>query len=308
MDPLSDILTLLKPQSYLTACLDAGGDWALRSDSGAGVIKCYAVTGGACWLRVEGVRDDMPLHTGDCIILPAGAPFTLASDLSLLPVPAQNVLGQASPGGLVVHNGGGDFLMVGTRFVVDARKARALLGMLPNVLFIRGAEGQAALRWSIEQMMSEMRDGAPGSALASHHLAHLMLLQAFRLYLSRAISDQPAVLHALADPHLAKAIGAMHARPAYRWTLAELANQAGMSRSIFAQRFQQKVGETPIAYLTGWRMMLAAEHLAQGEERLAAIARSCGYESENAFNTAFKRLMGCSPGRYARLQRAPMAS
>ena len=81
-----------------------------------------------------------------------------------------------------------------------------------------------------------------------------------------------------------------------------LASQAGLSRSIFAQRFRDKVGETPIAYLTRWRMMLAGERLASGRESLAQTARSIGYASENAFNTAFKRVMGSSPARYARAE------
>lgn len=87
--------------------------------------------------------------------------------------------------------------------------------------------------------------------------------------------------------------------PAHRWTLDALAGRAGMSRSVFAQQFREKVGETAIAYLTRWRMMLASERLATTESPLAQIARSLGYENEDAFNTAFKRLMGCSPRRYA---------
>ena len=105
---------------------------------------------------------------------------------------------------------------------------------------------------------------------------------------------------ALVDSGLSTAIGAMHADPARRWTLGELAAQAGMSRSIFAQRFRERVGETPIAYLTRWRMMLAGKRLATGRDPLARTARALGYESENAFNTAFKRVMGCSPRRWGR--------
>jgi AraC-like DNA-binding protein len=128
-------------------------------------------------------------------------------------------------------------------------------------------------------------------------------VQALRLYLS----EQPGGVgwfFALADPKLAIAIAAMHADPARRWTLAELAARAGMSRSIFAERFREHVGETPVAYLTRWRMLLAAEKLVTTREPLARTARSLGYESENAFNTAFKRVMGSSPRRYARVDEA----
>ena len=302
VDPLSDVLALLKPQSYLTAGLDAGGDWAIRFDNRAGTIKCYAVTDGACWLKVDGVDEVVRLAAGDCFMLPSGRSFTLASDLALRPVPASDVLERAQLGGVAVHNGGGDVMLVGTRFKVNWREAEALLGTLPPVVHLQAAEDQAALRWSIEQMMAEMRVSRPGASLAANHLAHLMLLQAIRLYSSRQAGNQVGWFHALTDPQLTAAIRAMHADPAHCWTLGELATRAGMSRSVFAQRFRERVGKTPIVYLTRWRMMLAAERLACSRDPLAKVARSFGYESENAFNTAFKRVMGCSPRRYARAE------
>ena len=94
----------------------------------------------------------------------------------------------------------------------------------------------------------------------------------------------------------------MHADPAHRWTLAELAARAGLSRSTFAQRFRERVGETPIGYLAQWRMMLAKDKLTHGRDTLGMIANGLGYESENAFNTAFRRAVGCSPRRYARTE------
>ncbi|MBV9747818.1 MAG: helix-turn-helix transcriptional regulator [Acetobacteraceae bacterium] len=135
-----------------------------------------------------------------------------------------------------------------------------------------------------------------------HHLAHLMLLQALRLHLSRRADNQVGWFYALAGPQLSAAIKAMHADPTHRWTLGELATRVGVSRSVFAQRFRERVGETAIVYLTRWRMMLAAERLACSCEPLAKVARSFGYESENTFNTAFKWMMGCSPRRYARAE------
>ena len=300
MDPLSDVLALLKPRSHLTAGLDAGGDWAIDFGNRAGTIKCYAVTGGACWLRVVGVEEAVRLEAGDCFMLPGGHAFTLASDLALVPVPASEVLGRTRSGGVVVHNGGGDVMLVGTRFEVEGRKAEALLGTLAPVVHLRAAEDQAALRWSIERMMAEMSEGRPGASLVTHHLAHLLLLQALRLHLSRQGGTPVGWFYALADLRLSAAIEAMHADPAHPWTLGELATRSGTSRSVFAKRFGERVGETTIAYLTRWRMMLAAERLAGGRAPLATVARSLGYRSENAFNTAFRRVMGCSPRRYAR--------
>ncbi len=300
MDLLSDVLKLLKPRSYLSAGLDAGGDWSIRFGNQAGAIKCQAVTSGTCWMAVDGVDAPLRLIAGDCLVVPSGRAFTLASDLSLPSLDVAGILGPAQPGEVIVHQGGGGFTFVGTRFEVDGRKARALLGALPPVVHLRAAEGQAALRWCIEQMMAEMQGKRPGSTLAAHHLAHLMLLQAFRLHLSGEGGERVGLLYALADPQLARAIEAVHAAPGHGWTLAEMAALAGMSRSVFAARFRARVGDTPLAYLTRWRMMLATEQLADGRATLARIAQSLGYDSENAFNTAFRRVMGCSPRRYAR--------
>lgn len=302
MDPLSDILAILKPESYLTAGLDAGGEWAIRFSNRPGTIKCHAITAGTCWLAVDGLNAAVQLSAGDCIILPTGRPFVLASALALNSIDAQVVLGNARAGEVIVHNGGGGFAFAGTRFEVDDRKAGTLLGTLPPLIHLHEAEDRAAMRWCIKQMMTEMRDGRPGGALAARHLAHLMLLQAFRLHFSRQASNRVGLLYALADPHLGRAIEAMHDHPAHRWTLAELASQAGLSRSIFAQRFRERVGETPLGYLAQWRMMLAKERLAAGHDTLATIADGVGYGSENAFNTAFRRIVGCSPRRYARAE------
>ncbi len=302
MDPLSDVLALLKPQSYFTAGLDMGGAWALHFENRPGTIKCYAVITGECWLRLDGLGYAARLSAGDCFVSPSGSSFTLTSGPALTPVAAGDLLGRARSGDVVVQGGGGDALFVGTRFDVDGRKAKVLLGALPPVVHIRAAEDQAALRWSIERMRAEMREGRPGASLAAHHLAHFMLLQAFRLHLSRQTGDEVGWFYALVDPQLSTAIDAMHADPAHRWTLDALAKHAGMSRSTFAQRFRKRVGETPIAYLTRWRMMLATERLAGGRNSIAQTARALGYESENAFNTAFKRVMGRSPRRYARAE------
>ena len=303
MDPLSEVLALLRPQSYLTAGLDAGGDWAIRFDNRVGTIKCYAVVSGACWLMVDGIGDGVRLGAGDCFILPNGRSFTLASDLLQIPVRAADVLTHAPLGGVIVHNGGGDVMLLGSRFEVNGRNADALLGTLPPIVHLLADEDQGTLRWSIERMMAEMHDGKPGASLVAHHLAHLMLLQALRLYLSRQTGEQVGWFYALADPQLVKVIEAMHADPAHRWTLGTLAVKAGMSRSIFARRFRDRVGQTPMAYLIRWRMLLATERLVCSREPLLEIARSSGYESENAFNTAFRRVMGCSPRRYARAER-----
>ncbi len=308
MDPLSDVLSLLRPRSYITAGLDAGGDWAIRFDDVAGRIKCYAVTRGACWLGVDGVEAPVRLSAGDCFVLASGRPFTLASDLALSPVGPGDVFGDvAQRGGVATYKGGGGVFLTGSRFAVEGRHAALLLGALPPVIHLDAQADQAALRWAIERMMDELREVRPGAAMMAEHLSHMMLLQALRLHLARSPNRSAGWFSALADPQISAAVGAMHADPARRWSLGDLAAEAGMSRTIFAQRFRKTVGETPIAYLTRWRMMLAGDRLTRTDDALARTAQTLGYESENAFNTAFKRVMGVSPRRYARTE-APLAA
>ena len=302
IDPLSDVLALLRPRAYLTARFDAGGRWAIRFDDQVGRIKCYAVTGGSCLLSVEGVQHPVRVRAGDCFVLPSGRPFRLGSDLDVAPAIARDVFARTPPGGDVVHNGGGGVFLIGNRFVVNGRYAEMLLRPFPPIVHLKVASEQAALRWSIERMMEEVRENQPGASLVAHSLSNMTLVQALRRYLSERPGRGTGWFFALADPRIGAAISAMHENPAHRWTLDELAARAGMSRSVFAERFREKVGETAIGYLTRWRMMLASERLVTTESSLSQIARLLGYESENAFNTAFKRVIGCSPRRYARAE------
>ena len=300
MDPLSEVLSLLKPRSYITAGFDAGGPWALTLDDLAGRIKCYAVMKGSCWLTMEGLDEPTRLQAGDCFVLPSGRTVRIGSDLHAEPKMARDVLDPDQSGHVVTYNGGGDVFLVGSRFEVAGDHAEVLLRTLPPLIKVETASDQARLRGSIQMMMEELREARPGSSLVAQQLSHMMLVQALRLYLAQRASADIGWFAALADRQLSAAIGAMHADPSHPWTLQELATRVGMSRSVFAQRFRERVGETPITYLTRWRMILAAERLTQGSDSLARIALSLGYESEHAFNTAFKRVMGTSPGRYAR--------
>jgi AraC-like DNA-binding protein len=300
MDPLSDVLSLLKPRSYVSAGFDAGGDWSLRFSNQQPFIKCYAVVSGQCWLSVDGVADAVRLKSGDCFVLPSGRPFRLASDMALAPVDAGTIFPPPREGGIVSYNGGGDFFLVGSRFAVTGNHAGMLLGMLPPIVHIRKETDQAALRWSVERMMLELHERQPGSSLIAQHLAHMMLVQALRLHLADEVRDGIGWFFALADKQLGAAINAIHADPAHRWTLQALAEQACMSRSTFAEKFKEKGGETPMEYVTRWRMLLAADRLTNSSDPISIIALSLGYESESAFSTAFKRVMGCSPRQYSR--------
>jgi AraC-like DNA-binding protein len=303
VDPLSEVLALLKPRSYITAGFDAGGDWALELDDLAGRIKCYAVVKGSCWLTVAG---DAPVLVPEnaCFVLPTGRTAVIGSGTDVEPARASAVLAPDRSGEVVTYQGGGDVYLVGSRFEAGSPHVELLLRNLPPLMLVETSGDRARLRWSIELMMEELREPRPGSALIAQQLAQMMLVQALRLYLTGHAREDVGWFAALADSRMHAALSAMHADPAHSWTVRELATTAGMSRSTFAERFRARAGETPIAYLARWRMMLAAERLQHGDDTIARIAGSLGYESEHAFNTAFKRILGMPPRRYASFVRS----
>jgi AraC-like DNA-binding protein len=278
---------------------DVGGAWSLQFPEHEG-IKCYAVVSGQCWLAVEGVAEAVHLKAGDCFLLPLGRPFRLTSDLALPPVDFKSMYQKPLKGSIAVWNGGGDVFGVGGYFGLEGKHAGILLGVLPPIVHIKKESDKLALRWSIERMMQELREPQPGSFLVLQHLAHMLLVQALRAYLSEGLRGGVGWLFALADEQIGTAISDMHGDPAYPWTLQELAERVGMSRSSFASKFRETVGSTPIDYLTRWRMLLAGDRLKNSNDSISIISQSLGYESESAFSTAFKRVMGCSPRQYSR--------
>jgi AraC-like DNA-binding protein len=299
MDPLSDVLSLLKPRSYISGGFAVDGDMAVRFPKHQG-IKCYAVVSGECWLSVEGIPDTVLLRAGDCFLLPRGMPFCLATDLSLTPVDFNIFRSSRPPEDADSEKGRGGRYIVGGYFALTGNHADILLRALPPIVHIRKESDKAAMRWSLERMKEELRDPQPGGGLIAQQLAYMMLVQALRLHLAEGAKRGVGWLFALADKQMSGAITCMHDDPGHPWTLQKLAEHVGMSRSIFAQRFKETVGKTPMEYLTRWRMLLAGDRLTSSDDSIAAIATSLGYESESAFGKAFRRVMGCSPRQYSR--------
>lgn len=294
---MSDVLSLLRPKTAISAGLDAGGEWAIQFPAHEG-IKFNTVVRGACWVSVEGEAELVRVEAGDCFLLTRGRPFLFATDNAPPPISSASIYDHAVDG-IATCNGGGDFFLIGGRFSFEGDHAGLLFDALPAIVHVRDASNQAAvLRWGLEQLALELRQGVPGGALMADHLAQIMLLQVLRLWL--ASGRQYGWLGALSDERLARALGAMHAEPQRRWTLAALSGVAGMSRTVFAVRFRDVIGQTPLDYLTGWRMRLAADRLRRDTDNVAAIGFSVGYGSEAAFSTAFRRVMGRSPMQYRR--------
>ncbi len=298
MDPLSEVLALMKPQSLACGGFAMPQDLAVSFPKHKGV-KCYAMLAGQCWLAVEGVEEPVLLRAGDCFLLPRGLPFRLTSNLALAPVHytlAWDRLSRSNSG----PASDGTPYMAGGFFAFTGSHAELLLQSLPPIVHLRREPDKAAMRWSLERMRAELQDPQPGGSLIAQQLAYMMLIQALRLHLADAASAGGGWLSALLDKHMSLAISSMHQDPGHGWTLDSLAARVGMSRSVFALRFRETVGATPMEYLTRWRMLLAADRLKSSAEGLSAIAQSLGYESQSAFGKAFRRRMGCSPRQYVR--------
>ena len=299
MDPLSEVLALLKPQSLSSGGFLVPGEMAIYFPKHQG-IKCYALLAGQCWLVVEGVAEPVLLEAGDCFVLPRGLPFRLTTELSLEPVHYTLAWDRLRKTNEVQEVPEGMRYIAGGFFGFTGGHAEMLLHSLPPIVHIRRESDKAAMRWSLERLRQELRDPQPGGSLIAQQLAYMMLIQALRLYLADASSAGRGWLSALSDKHMGIAITSMHSDPGYPWTLPALAERVGMSRSVFALRFRETVGATPMEYLTRWRMLLAADRLTNSGDGLCAIAQSLGYESESAFGKAFRRVMGCSPRQYSR--------
>ena len=190
--------------------------------------------------------------------------------------------------------------MIGGHFSFAGSNSDILLNSLPSVVHISKSSDKPAIRWSLQSVIDELRDPQPGGSLMAQQLAHMMLVQALRLHLRDEAAKGAGWLCALADVQMRIAITCIHNDSAHPWTIQELANRTGMSRTTFAQTFKKKVGETSIQYLIRWRMSLAAARLKRSDEPVSTISSAVGYETESAFSKTFRRVWGCSPREYRR--------
>ena len=296
IDPLSDILALVEPRTYATGGLSAGADWGVQFPAHS-MIKCYSVVRGECWLAVHGAAEPMRLKAGSCFLLPKGRPFNLSSDPSQQLTSWTTLSDQERYNGVLPITPGNDFLILGSHFSLQG-DAGLFLDALPSVVLLQSETQRDSLQWAVERLLREMRDPQPGGTLIAQQIACTMLVEALRLHVA-GDNNNPGWLAALADARLRPALAGMHREPARAWTLAELAHLTGMSRTAFAQRFREKVGKTPIEYLTHWRMALAAK-LLKDEKPISVVASAVGYQSESAFSAAFKQRRGSSPRSFVR--------
>lgn len=294
MDPLDDIFAAMRVASALHARIEASAPWGL--DFAAGRTSRFGlVVQGTCWMEVEG-RAAARLASGDCFVLVRGTRYVLRDNPRSPTRPCSETV-RDHVGGTVVLGGGGRAATVITGwFTFDEEAARPLIELLPEVLHARVDEDRSQmLEAALKLLNLETEAPGLGSGLVVSRLADIVFVQAIRGH----AASGPGWLSALADRRIGPALRAVHGDLARAWTVTAMARLSGMSRSAFVPFFRQRVGQAPLAYLTRWRMFRAG-CLLRGGAGLGEVAACVGYASEAAFNKAFKRVVGITPGLYRR--------
>ena len=306
MDPLADVLDLGRVRGALVASVRAHAPWGLELPQSTGA-SFHAVTSGTAWLRVDG-REPLQLMPGDLLLLPAGIAHRLSSDPRgrCRPFDRSTKEELMTPEGQLDLPGHGSvttFVCAGYDYDLDV--SQPLMSLLPRVLHVP-ADPVAGRNIGaiVDLLASEIGLREAGSRAATARLIDLLLIAAIRRWTEdQPESAPPSWLTALRDPVIGHVLALLHDRPADQWTLEKLAREVHISRATLARRFTDAVG-TPLAYLSNWRMHLAAQRLKHTTETVESIAGDVGYTSEYAFNRAFSRHRGQPPGRYRRLMQA----
>ncbi|HET7791744.1 MAG TPA: AraC family transcriptional regulator [Rhizobacter sp.] len=310
MDPLDDVFQAMRVQDALYARLEASAPWGLKTRQVDGTARFGLVLRGGGWLTLDDAGPPMApvaLAAGDCFVIPHGLAYTLrdapcSPTVNCVDVVRGNVGGVVAIGG---GEGGASTSIVSGWFNFDAHGARPLMDLLPPLIHIRMDHARTQVMQATLQLLAlETSQRGLGSGLVVSRLADILFVQAVRAHIETVDPETgPGWFAALADRKLGAALRALHRDLSADWTVESLAAIAGMSRSAFAQRFKEKIGQPPLDYLTRWRMFRAGHLLRRTDQGMARVAAQVGYESEAAFNKAFKRLTGVAPGAYRKEMR-----
>jgi AraC-like DNA-binding protein len=321
-DPLSDVLKTVRLTGAVFFEIAGQGPWAVASPPrdlilpkilpGADhLIAYHVVTAGRCFATAAG-GEPMPVGTGEVVVFTQGQPHIMSSRPGMrADPPAQDVLDLAAAGrrpfGINYGEGPASVRLVCGYFACDARPFNPLLDSLPS-MFKAGNADDGGAGWIVDFIRIAVAEAAANHAGRESiltKLSELMFVEVLRRHLSAIPAEQVGWLAGLRNPMIARTLSLMHGKPAYDWTIEELAKQAGLSRSVLAERFTQLVGLPPMHYLAKWRMQIAAELLTGSNANMATIAAETGYGSEESFSRAFKKMVGVAPSAWRRRGASP---
>jgi AraC-like DNA-binding protein len=311
-DPLGEALHVLRMSGTFYCRSELTAPWGLDLPAEPGSMWFHVVSSGRCWLEIDG-EEPLLLQPGDFALVPHGQGHQLVSDPgALTPRVDQLDYDYASDRYAILRYGGdgaGTSIVCGTvRFGHPA--ARNLVTLLPRTIVVEGAPGSLSpeadwMHSTLRLIAAEGRELRPGGEAVITRLSDILVIQAIRSWIAGDPAGQTGWLGALQDPRIGLALSLIHREPALPWSVASLARETAMSRSAFAARFTELVGEPVMKYVTRWRMQVALDLLQSDDAPLSALATRLGYESEAAFSRAFKRTIGISPGAARRADLVP---
>ena len=305
VDVMGEILEAVHLRAAIWGSLDLGSPWRIRVPAGD-YLSFYVVARGSMWLELPRTTpqrgpSSIALSTGDAVLLPLGSAHelrdaeksdaaTIAFDYAACPKSPHK--GKAGGKGPVTS------VIIG-HFTLGQGPRNALLASLPPAIHLPSGAVSSSPQLSglVPLILSESSSPGAGSSIVLARLADLLFVHSLRLWVSTA-GESACGLRAVADPAIGKSLRLMLAEPAKAWTVESLASAVNMSRSAFAARFTQLVGEPPLQYLAGWRMTLAAQKLREDDAVIADVAESVGYSNPVAFSKAFRRIRGVGPGTF----------
>jgi AraC-like DNA-binding protein len=321
MDALSEVLRVVKLNGAMFFDAQCTAPWCVRSppsrllcghvaSQSSHIVEFHLVAEGRAWIRVG--AETTPLTAGDIVMLPHGDEHHLGNGIGAQPVDAEPMMaqllrGQLEPSRLGEGDGEATRLICGY-LAGDSGLVQPILAGLPHVVrvHIRTDSYGELLENMIRHAVQQAAGAAPGSGVIVARLAEVLFAEVLRRYVLQLPSGRGGWLAGAADAVVGKALECLHRRPGHPWTLDELSQEVGLSRSALTERFARYLGQGPMAYLTDWRLQLAAESLRTTSRSVLQIAGEVGYESEAAFNRAFKRRFSAPPAAYRRSAREGM--
>ena len=301
-DTLGESLYLLRLNGSLYCQSDLSAPWGIEMPPLAGKMMFHIVVHGECWLSVPG-NPVVHLKPGELTLVPRGEGHSIASSnsvdcVNLFDIPVTNLSERFE---YMRYGGEGDKTLLTCGVVsFDHVAGRKLIEQLPPMIHIKNSDAELneSIKHSIALMATEAQSLRTGGETIMAHLADIIVIHAIRYWIEKAPEAQKGWLGALKDPKVGKALAAIHAQPECAWTVDNLAQTAGMSRSGFSARFSEIIGTSVKQYLTEWRMNLARAKIMTTSISLGELAEELGYQSEAAFSRAYKRVMGESPVRH----------
>jgi AraC-like DNA-binding protein len=324
MDVLSDVLAAVRLTGAIFFDSTFHEPWVAEAPKASAVAAAVMPTSqyvfffhtlveGSCWAELtDGSLEPLRLHTGDIVAFPLDDAHTLCSSIGMRAKPDLAVYRTPVDRHLpyIVNDGAS----AGTcRFICgylgcDIQPYNPFITSLPRVLHGRGTAGQGWLAYLVRHAVSETQSQRPGGETVLAKLAELLFVEVLREYVDTLPMDTRGWLSGLRDPQIGDALRLIHGQPAQNWTLEGLARAVGLSRSVFADRFTHYSGVSPMQYVARWRMQLAARRLETPGISIAQAGAEVGYESEAAFNRAFKKVVGLPPGAWRRGRLASSAA